>query len=118
MALETIEIGRREFLALIDLGGARIEPLQQDMSRRVIDNAVMEVQPETGSVVDFLMGNGLGEATNVLIIDTELCVGCDNCEKACAETHGGIPRLDREAGPTFANIHIPIPAGTASSRTA
>ncbi len=108
VALETIEIGRREFLELIDLGGSRIEPLQQSVTRRVIDNAVMEVRPETGSVVDFLMGEGLGEATNVLVIDADLCVGCDNCEKACAETHGGISRLDRETGPTFANVHIPI----------
>jgi Fe-S-cluster-containing hydrogenase component 2 len=36
-----------------------------------------------------------------------LCVGCDNCEKACAATHGGTSRLDRAAGPTFANVHVP-----------
>ena len=44
----------------------------------------------------------------MLVIDESLCVGCDNCEKACAETHGGVSRLDREAGATFANVHIPI----------
>jgi Fe-S-cluster-containing hydrogenase component 2 len=54
------------------------------------------------------MDEGLGEATNVLIIDEALCVGCDNCEKACAETHGGISRLDRAAGASFAHVHIPI----------
>jgi Fe-S-cluster-containing hydrogenase component 2 len=43
----------------------------------------------------------------VLLIDEALCVGCDNCEKACAETHGGTSRLNREAGPTFANVHVP-----------
>ena len=37
--------------------------------------------------MNFLMDEGLGEATDVLIIDESLCVGCDNCEKACAETH-------------------------------
>ncbi len=108
VALVTIEIGRREFLELVDLGESKIEPLQQSVSRRVIENAVMAVRPETGSVVDFLMQEGLGEATNVLIIDADLCIGCDNCEKACAETHNGISRLDRESGPTFANVHIPV----------
>jgi Fe-S-cluster-containing hydrogenase component 2 len=34
-------------------------------------------------------------------------VRCDNCEKACAETHNGTSRLNREAGPTFANVHVP-----------
>jgi Fe-S-cluster-containing hydrogenase component 2 len=37
-----------------------------------------------------------------------LCVGCDNCEKACAETHGGISRLDRESGASMANLHVPV----------
>jgi Fe-S-cluster-containing hydrogenase component 2 len=59
------------------------------------------------TIVDFIGKHGLGEATNVLLIDETLCVGCDNCEKACAETHHGISRLDREAGPTFAAIHVP-----------
>jgi Fe-S-cluster-containing hydrogenase component 2 len=58
--------------------------------------------------MNFLMSQGLGEATNVLVIDEGLCVGCDNCEKACAETHGGISRLDRKAGASFAQVHIPI----------
>ena len=38
----------------------------------------------------------------MLLIDESLCVGCDNCEKACAETHDGMSRLDREAGATYA----------------
>src|SRR5690606_3180230 len=42
-----------------------------------------------------------------LLIDESLCVRCDNCEKACAETHAGTSRLDREAGPTFAEVHVP-----------
>jgi Fe-S-cluster-containing hydrogenase component 2 len=57
--------------------------------------------------MNFLIREGLGEATNVLIIDESLCIGCDNCEKACAETHAGISRLDRKSGPTFAAVHIP-----------
>ena len=59
-------------------------------------------------VIEFLMANGLGEATNAIAIDNKLCVRCDMCEKACAETHDGIPRLNRAAGPTHAEIHIPI----------
>ncbi|WP_439534766.1 4Fe-4S dicluster domain-containing protein, partial [Polymorphobacter sp.] len=33
--------------------------------------------------------------------------GCDNCEKACADSHDGLSRLDREAGRTFAHLHVP-----------
>ena len=108
VALETIEVKRPEFLALVELGGSHFEQLQRDTSRRAIESAVMEMRPETGAIMDFLMHEGLGEATNVLIIDEALCIGCDNCEKACAETHAGISRLDRDAGNSFAQIHVPI----------
>jgi Fe-S-cluster-containing hydrogenase component 2 len=67
----------------------------------------MTIQPRAGDLISFLMSQGLGEATDVLLIDETLCVGCDNCETACAETHGGTSRLDREAGPSFANVHVP-----------
>jgi len=43
----------------------------------------------------------------VLLIDENLCVGCDNCEKACADSHEGLSRLDREAGRTYAHLHVP-----------
>ena len=59
------------------------------------------------SVANFLLKEGLGEATDVLLIDEKLCVGCDNCEKACADTHDGLSRLDREAGRTYAEMHVP-----------
>ena len=59
------------------------------------------------SVANFLVGEGLGEATDVLLIDEKLCVGCDNCEKACADSHDGLSRLDREAGKTYAHVHVP-----------
>jgi Fe-S-cluster-containing hydrogenase component 2 len=55
---------------------------------------------------DFL-ADGVGEATNILVIDESLCTRCDNCERACADTHGGISRLSREAGPTYATLHVP-----------
>jgi Fe-S-cluster-containing hydrogenase component 2 len=108
VATETIEVGREEFLKLIALEDAQIEPLQNEASKRMTDNALMEVRPEVSELMNFLMGIGLGEATDALVIDENLCIGCDNCEKACAETHGGISRLDRRAGSTYAHVHVPI----------
>jgi len=107
VACEAIEIKRAEFLELTRRNDARLQPLQHAVSKSAVDNARMQVRPEAGSVMNFLMRQGLGEATNVLVIDEALCVGCDNCEKACAETHGGVSRLDREAGASFAQVHIP-----------
>jgi Fe-S-cluster-containing hydrogenase component 2 len=83
-------------------------------SRRKV-NAFVEGRKDTfrgaadmySSVASFLIDQGIGEATDVLLIDESLCVGCDNCEKACADSHEGLSRLNREAGKTYAKIHVP-----------
>jgi CRP-like cAMP-binding protein/Fe-S-cluster-containing hydrogenase component 2 len=74
---------------------------------RIKMNQAMESKSDSGNLITFLMQQGLGEATDVLLIDESLCVRCNNCEKACAEVHEGTSRLNREAGPTFAQIHVP-----------
>ena len=82
--------------------------LQAKASQRVKSNVFREDEAFRDSdLIRFLMKEGLGEATDALIIDENLCVQCDNCETACADTHEGTSRLDRSAGPTFQNIHIP-----------
>jgi cGMP-dependent protein kinase 2 len=88
---------------------------QRDMAARREVNSFIEAKKEGfggavdlySSVATFLVDNGIGEATDVLLIDEKLCVGCDNCEKACADSHEGLSRLDREAGKTYAHLHVP-----------
>jgi Fe-S-cluster-containing hydrogenase component 2 len=82
--------------------------VQEHMRERLTVEARMEAQPKGGELMSFLMSEGLGEGTDVLLIDEALCVGCDNCEKACAESHDGNSRLNREAGESFADLHVPI----------
>ncbi|MEQ1508823.1 MAG: cyclic nucleotide-binding domain-containing protein [Sphingopyxis sp.] len=72
--------------------------------RKASFSSAVELYSETAK---FLVDKGIGEATDVLLIDETLCVACDNCEKACADSHEGLSRLDREAGATFAHIHVP-----------
>jgi CRP-like cAMP-binding protein/NAD-dependent dihydropyrimidine dehydrogenase PreA subunit len=67
----------------------------------------MESKAQSDELFNFLMDEGVGEATDVLLIDYSLCIRCNHCETACADTHGGTSRLNRAAGPTHANIHIP-----------
>jgi Fe-S-cluster-containing hydrogenase component 2/CRP-like cAMP-binding protein/thioredoxin reductase len=108
VASEVLEIDSDAFRELAALGGAQIGVVQDGIANFTQDVASMAVRPEAGSVLAFLMREGLGEATNVLVIDETRCTGCDNCERACAETHGGISRLDRHSGASFARVHIPI----------
>jgi CRP-like cAMP-binding protein/Fe-S-cluster-containing hydrogenase component 2 len=90
---------------------ARNPKWREEMEGRFLDrmriNAAMEAQPDPGNIIAFLLQQGMGEATDVLLIDESLCIRCDHCEKACGDTHGGTSRLNREAGPSFAQIHVP-----------
>jgi Fe-S-cluster-containing hydrogenase component 2 len=108
VATEIIAIGPREFQELTRREDAEFTQLQDEASRRVIENERLNARPEAARVMNFLMGEGLGEATDVLVINEDLCVGCDNCEKACAETHHGISRLKRAEGASLARVHVPI----------
>jgi thioredoxin reductase/Fe-S-cluster-containing hydrogenase component 2/CRP-like cAMP-binding protein len=105
---ETIRLRRGEFLELLKKDPQRVGALQAETSAQLQRMSGLQARPDGGAVIDFLLGEGLAEATNALLIDEALCVGCDNCETACAETHGGISRLDRHRGKAFAALQVPI----------
>ena len=107
VATESIFLKRDVFLMMVERNEGLRERVQDKVRERLSENLRMESQPEAGDLISFLMQQGLGEATDVLLIDEALCVGCDNCEKACAETHDGTSRLDRAAGPSYAQVHVP-----------
>lgn len=107
VATEAIVLDAQRFKEIMTRNPALRERLEGQMLQRMRANAAMESQGEQGSIISFLIQQGVGEATDVLLIDEALCVRCNQCEKACADTHQGTSRLDREAGPTYAQIHVP-----------
>jgi Fe-S-cluster-containing hydrogenase component 2 len=104
---ETIVLDGNEFKKLMDSDQDVRREMERIYQARLKNSVQMENTPDSGTIISFLVQQGLGEATDVLLIDESLCVRCDNCEKACAETHYGTSRLNREAGPTFSSIHVP-----------
>jgi CRP-like cAMP-binding protein/Fe-S-cluster-containing hydrogenase component 2/thioredoxin reductase len=104
---ETVWLDSANFRMLMDhMPDLRYE-VEKRIGAMITTDEEFAQRPETGSLIEALVKEGAKEAADMLLIDESLCVRCDNCEKACAETHGGISRLDREAGPTFASIHVP-----------
>ncbi|MFT5839333.1 MAG: Fe-S-cluster-containing hydrogenase component 2/CRP-like cAMP-binding protein/thioredoxin reductase [Flavobacteriales bacterium] len=104
---ETISIDSDSFNDLLDKSEGLREKMQLEVQQRHLQNTQLDSSEDTGNILSFLMKQGLGEATDVLLINEDACVGCDNCETACASTHGGTSRLNRKAGPTYAHVHIP-----------
>ena len=105
---ETLEITEEQYRRLMMFDMEQETIVDARVSRDLMKYSQWETRRESSQVLEFMLGDGLGEATNALVIDEYLCVGCDNCETACAETHDGISRLDRKSGNTMAHVHIPI----------
>ena len=112
---EVIKLDGDAFRRLLERKPELLARFKQDMaSRQELTDFIEARKDGFGGVVDmyssvagFLVENGIGEATDVLLIDEKLCIGCDNCERACADAHEGLSRLDREAGRTYAHLHVP-----------
>ena len=55
--------------------------------------------------ISSFVGQGLYNAQSLLVLDLESCTRCDECTKACADSHGGETRLVRE-GLRFENFLV------------
>ncbi len=108
ISCETIRLSREAFLQLLEKDKTLLPRFQKTLSERAAEDASIGSAPAASDVLGFLLNNGAGEATDVLVIDDSLCVGCDNCETACAETHRGVSRLNRKEGPGYGTIHMAV----------
>ncbi len=84
----------------VDRAIAEVAHARWDMDRQIL-NRVQKV-----SLNDFL-GQELMQGQNLLLLDLNKCVRCDECVKACAATHeDGVTRLVRD-GLRFDNYLVP-----------
>ena len=108
VACQMAVITRDDFLEFLDEYPEVKQHTEELVQERNLKNITASQSEVEGEALDFMLQQGVSDAENVLLIDSDLCIACDNCEKACAATHGGYSRLDRKGGESFASIQIPV----------
>ena len=104
---ETVRYPQDEVVQMLSCFPQLAVPLRGLETNHLIENGAHIGRVDNDDLLGFLRDAGAGEATNILLLDDSLCVRCNQCEAACAATHQGVSRLDREAGRTYAGVHVP-----------
>jgi CRP-like cAMP-binding protein/Fe-S-cluster-containing dehydrogenase component len=101
--VELVRIRGEDFRALV-----REFPVARDHlvteARRLLDRDRGRAAQADENLEGFLE-NGLYSAQKLLVLDLESCTRCDECTRACSDTHEGITRLIRE-GLRFENFLV------------
>ncbi len=83
--------------------------VEQELWRRTVDRiketGSSRADPRQSEFIQFALNKGLVEGNSILVIDLDTCTRCDDCVRACADTHGGRPRFVRE-GDRYNNLLI------------
>jgi len=75
------------------------------LNRQPAAGAVARGEELPQSLLDFIVDNRFINATSAMVINTDRCVNCDDCVRACATTHGDVPRFVRQ-GKTHHNLMV------------
>jgi CRP-like cAMP-binding protein/Pyruvate/2-oxoacid:ferredoxin oxidoreductase delta subunit len=102
---ELVKISRDDFDRIL-AGNPQIEPeLWEQVVARLKEAGSSRKHPERARFLRFSLDQGLVEGSSILAIDLSICTRCDDCVRACADTHGGRARFIRE-GERYENLLI------------
>jgi CRP-like cAMP-binding protein/Fe-S-cluster-containing hydrogenase component 2 len=104
--VEVIRVSRADFLNCIESSPALKKDFEAEANRRHLRTLEMHVRPELAEVGGFMVREELIVGDNVLLIDENRCIQCDQCVSACESVHeDGQTRIKR-TGMKFANILV------------
>jgi Fe-S-cluster-containing dehydrogenase component len=100
--VELIEVPRQAIVQVLN------DPQVRDRLRSVAESRQRRYELQmarTERPLESYLDQGLYHARSLLVLDLDKCTRCDECTKACADTHNGVTRLIRE-GLRFENFLV------------
>jgi CRP-like cAMP-binding protein/Fe-S-cluster-containing hydrogenase component 2 len=96
--VELVKLTRADFQSVVADNPEIQKELWDATVARLKERGALAREPLTSRYLQMAMDTGLIHGESVLLIDLNTCTRCDDCVRACAETHGGTPRFIREGG--------------------
>ena len=93
--VDLVRIEPEDFRNILEEFPAVRPVVVEEARRRLLSNSQTLRDLEERPLGDFL-DQGLMNAEKLLVLDLEKCTRCDECTKACSDTHQGVTRLIRE----------------------
>lgn len=104
--VEIIQVLKQDLLTLFESAPELKRSIEEEFQRRRMSNLNLDQQPVRAELSRFITGEEVVVSDNVLLIDENRCIHCDNCVTACESVHeDGQTRLKR-TGMKFANILV------------
>jgi len=105
--VELVKIGRREFETIVAGHAGLKERLWKSTIDKLKERGAATRNPLVSQYLQMAIDTGLIHGESVLLIDLSTCTRCDDCVRACAETHDGTPRFIRE-GSRYQHWSVPV----------
>ncbi|MFQ5524781.1 MAG: cyclic nucleotide-binding domain-containing protein [Thermoanaerobaculia bacterium] len=102
---ELIKIPRTVVEQLIQSQPEIEDQLWQSATDRIREAGFSRRNVGFAEFTEVALRSGLVQGNSILAIDLNTCTRCDDCVRACADTHGGRPRFVRE-GNKYGNLLV------------
>jgi CRP-like cAMP-binding protein/Fe-S-cluster-containing hydrogenase component 2 len=93
--VDLVRISSQDFLKVLEQFPAVRDRLVARAAEDLQGDERARAEVDSVPLGDFLQ-QGLMNAQSLLVLDLEKCTRCDECTKACADSHDGVTRLVRE----------------------
>jgi Fe-S-cluster-containing dehydrogenase component/CRP-like cAMP-binding protein len=93
--VELVRISKDDFLQMCQDYPEIVEHAKATAQERLAQRDRIFWDSENTALAGYLR-QGLANAQNLLVLDLESCTRCDECTKACSDSHQGITRLIRD----------------------
>lgn len=94
--VELVRIDKRDFIEMLLRFRKLLDRFGTSARELLAPRQQQSPDPVDTLTLAAFTDQGLYNAQRLLAIDLEACTRCDECAKACADTHGGVTRLIRD----------------------